>query len=446
MGDKTHLGLVLVALILLSSGSGIFQSNNDDLIPLILLLYFQFLDQNPQGPLDETYPEITLYSPENCSVIKKPAFINLSVTDNNLNPSAVLWRANVTQTHWVNNFINSFDIDLTNFDSNQAVKFWVKASDYAENMVIIVVILTFDDCEPIINLDIPNNVSVVKKPNFINLTICDEHLNESSAEWKANVTQITWSRDFIGSYDILITRFDSNQAVQFWVRANDTVGNNALITFILTFDDIPPTKPSNLILIVQSTILTLIWTPSIDENEVNYQIWRNGTCIGTTTSNFYVDSNVTTSKVYIYKIIPIDEAGNIGESATINVTTPIEKEFQFDLLFLLFAYYKYAPNPLDELIKIFMGEKKAIDSNMLAVFQCGSLIFGLILGFLVAFIFDENKGSKVFGVLGTSSTGGPTLFNLNIIQFLSLNSLWIFFGSGFAIGFIISLIFMIKYD
>ncbi len=175
-----------------------------------------------------------------------------------------------------------------------------------------------DSINPSIVLDSPQNETVLNKPAFIYLTITDDNLDISTVEWRANVTQLTWTNSFVGSFDIDLSSFNSDQVVQFWIRANDTFGNQNITTIILTFDDTPPTKPTYKSVIIQSGNITISWFPSADNNSVNYIIRRDGEYLGITSLTYYMDLNASKKK-YTYEIIPVDEANNTGESLIIKI-------------------------------------------------------------------------------------------------------------------------------
>ncbi len=176
-----------------------------------------------------------------------------------------------------------------------------------------------DTIEPLILLNWPNNESIIQKPAYLDFSISDINLNTSTVQWKVNITQTDWTVEFINSYDISLTAFSSNQAIQFWVRVNDTAGNLKLISIISTFDDVPPTKPSNPSYIIQSDNITLSWVASADTNRLTYHIWRNGVYLGNMTETYYFDLEILKIGTYIYEILPVDEANNTGESLFITV-------------------------------------------------------------------------------------------------------------------------------
>ncbi|NVM28001.1 MAG: hypothetical protein HWN65_04080 [Candidatus Helarchaeota archaeon] len=267
--------------------------------------------------IDNTPPSITLDDPQNQTLIHKPNFINLTISDNALIPSSVQWKANVTETIWTTAFNGSYDINLGFFASDQTVQFWVKANDSAGNTAMITIILSFDDTPPLITLNTPANGTVVRKPTLLNLTIYDPFLDPLSLEWKANVTQTTWTNTFIGFYYIDLAGFSSNQPLQFWVRANDSIGNAALNTFILVFDDILPsivlhTPQNNSIIQKPSFIDLTISDTNLDSNTAE---WRDNVS-QTDWTNFalgYYDIdllNVTSNQAVQYWVRANDTADN----------------------------------------------------------------------------------------------------------------------------------------
>ncbi len=276
-----------------------------------------YISATRQFTIDNTAPSINLDTPQNMTLINKPEFINLTISDDNLVPSSVEWKANVTQTTWTNTFNGSYEIPMGSFASDQTVQFWVRANDSAGNFDMINIILSFDDSPPLIILNNLFNRTAAQKPTFLNLTIYDPALNQSSLEWMANITQTTWIDSFIGFYYIDLASFSSNQPVQFWVRANDSVGNFALNTFILIFDDILPSiilhTPQNNSIIQKPSFIDL--TISDTNLDINTTKWRNNVS-QTDWTNFslgYYDIdlvNFTGNQAVQYWVSANDTAGN----------------------------------------------------------------------------------------------------------------------------------------
>jgi len=128
---------------------------------------------------------------------------------------------------------------MTIFSTDQTINFSIWANHSANNQILSHFIITSDDTLPNITLDMPLNNSITKKPQFINISI--DELNIHTALWRANVSQITWTSNFIGSFDINISNFNSNQPVKFWIYVNDSAGNECNMDFWYLFDDSLPT-------------------------------------------------------------------------------------------------------------------------------------------------------------------------------------------------------------
>ena len=70
--------------------------------------------------------------------------------------------------------------------------------------------------------------------------------------------------------------------------------------------------------------MALSWTASTDNVGVTgYQVLRNGTQIGTTTSTSYTDTSVAANTTYTYTVQAYDAAGNVSAASSgLSVTTP----------------------------------------------------------------------------------------------------------------------------
>jgi hypothetical protein len=87
----------------------------------------------------------------------------------------------------------------------------------------------------------------------------------------------------------------------------------------------PPTVPTNLsATAVNSGLVDLAWTASTDNVGVKgYDIYREGTLIGTSATNSYADSTVAAGTTYSYTVSAYDTVGNVSaQSAPASVTTP----------------------------------------------------------------------------------------------------------------------------
>ncbi|MFJ6213093.1 cellulase family glycosylhydrolase [Streptomyces sp. NPDC092296] len=91
-----------------------------------------------------------------------------------------------------------------------------------------------------------------------------------------------------------------------------------------TGDTTAPTAPTNVTSPSKTAnSVSLSWTASTDNVGVTgYQIFRNGTQVGTSTTTSYTDSGLTASTAYSYTVKARDAAGNVSAaSAALSVTT-----------------------------------------------------------------------------------------------------------------------------
>jgi fibronectin type 3 domain-containing protein len=114
------------------------------------------------------------------------------------------------------------------------------------------------------------------------------------------------------------------------VEAFDSVGDtspaSAAVAASTTsgVDNTAPTAPANVTTSnVTGDETTLSWTQSNDDTGVaGYDIYRNGTLVGTTTFTDYTDIELAGSTAYQYTVKAYDPAGNLSApSSPVNVTT-----------------------------------------------------------------------------------------------------------------------------
>ena len=88
-------------------------------------------------------------------------------------------------------------------------------------------------------------------------------------------------------------------------------------------DTTPPSAPSGLTASPGDTSVSLSWWPASDNAGVaGYNVYRNGTRIGTTTSAGYVDRGVTNGTSYSYYVTAYDAAGNTSAASSSVSATP----------------------------------------------------------------------------------------------------------------------------
>jgi len=113
----------------------------------------------------------------------------------------------------------------------------------------------------------------------------------------------------------------------FTVKAKDEAGNTSQSSdpiTVTTIDSIPPTIPSNFSLINKTdSTVNILWDASTDNvGVIGYEIYRDGTKIGTSTEASYTDTDLISGITYEYALKAMDKEGNLSElSKVLSVTT-----------------------------------------------------------------------------------------------------------------------------
>ena len=120
----------------------------------------------------------------------------------------------------------------------------------------------------------------------------------------------------------------TGQTYTYQVQAVDSSGNvgpgSNTIT-IVTGDTQPPSTPTNLAAsIVTGPAVSLTWTASTDNVAVDhYDVLRNGTDIGSSTTTSFTDAAVVQGQSYSYRVVAFDTSGNeSGQSSAAPITVP----------------------------------------------------------------------------------------------------------------------------
>jgi chitodextrinase len=132
------------------------------------------------------------------------------------------------------------------------------------------------------------------------------------------------------------TGLTANTAYTYQIEAIDNAGNKSAKTAsvskttlapLATPDTTKPTTPGQpTASLVTQTTLRLTWTASTDaggSNLTGYKVFRNGTQIGTPTTNTYNDTNLTANTAYAYTVVAYDGAGNNSATSTVRSTTTL---------------------------------------------------------------------------------------------------------------------------
>ncbi|MBP2001501.1 chitin-binding protein [Paenibacillus shirakamiensis] len=115
------------------------------------------------------------------------------------------------------------------------------------------------------------------------------------------------------------TALTANKAYTYSVVAIDTTGARSVASSSVSVstkanvtDTAAPTVPAGIMSHSQTqTSIDLMWSPSTDNVGVTkYEVYRNGTLVGTSTTTTYVDSGLKAGVSYSYTITALDAAGN----------------------------------------------------------------------------------------------------------------------------------------
>ncbi|SOD54654.1 glycosyl hydrolase family 18 protein [Pseudoxanthomonas wuyuanensis] len=132
---------------------------------------------------------------------------------------------------------------------------------------------------------------------------------------------VTWSNAAAGSYALTAVATDNSGATATSATRNITVNPPQ------TGDVTPPSVPAGLNSPSRtSSSITLAWTASTDNpggsGMAGYDVYRNGSLIGSPTNTGYTDSGLTAATAYSYRVRARDNAGNASaQSAAVSVST-----------------------------------------------------------------------------------------------------------------------------
>ncbi|WP_454829557.1 glycosyl hydrolase family 18 protein [Pseudoxanthomonas wuyuanensis] len=132
---------------------------------------------------------------------------------------------------------------------------------------------------------------------------------------------VTWSNAAAGSYALTAVATDSNGATTTSATVNVTVNPPQ------TGDVTPPSVPAGLNSPSRTaSSITLAWTASNDNpggsGMAGYDVYRNGSLVGSPANAGYTDTGLTASTSYSYRVRARDNAGNASaQSDALNVST-----------------------------------------------------------------------------------------------------------------------------
>jgi chitodextrinase len=106
--------------------------------------------------------------------------------------------------------------------------------------------------------------------------------------------------------------------------ASNTVSATPVGTQATNTDTQPPSTPSGVSAVAGDSQVSVSWTASSDNVGVSgYNVYRNGTKVGTTTSPSFTDSGLTNGTTYSYAVAAYDAAGNVSPQSLPVSATPV---------------------------------------------------------------------------------------------------------------------------
>ncbi len=263
-------------------------------------------------PQDTNPPVVTIDEPENNSIVGGSTVIQVSSSDENPDTTWLTIDGNTVAT-WSGAGTFTYDWDTTGYSDgeHQIVAY---ANDTAGNIGSYSIIVTVDNMPPSVTIDQPQDGSYVKGTITIQVTSDDSHPNTTWLEIDGNIVD-SWSGSgtFAYSWDTTSVDDGTHQIVAY---ANDSVGNLANQSIVVTVDNTPPdvsiTDPQNNSL-VSGTVN--IHVNSSDQNPDTTWLEINGTVVqtwgGEGTFTYSWDTTSYSDGVYEIVAYANDSAGNI---------------------------------------------------------------------------------------------------------------------------------------
>lgn len=286
-------------------------------------------------PPDTTPPTVSVTSPAAGSILS--GNVNLTATaSDNVAIAAVQFKvdnANVGAGIAAAPF--SFMLDSTTLSNGNHVIAAV-ATDTSGNATTSATVsvkvdnTVSDTTPPTVSLTSPANGATVSGTVAVQATASD-NVSVASVQFQldgANVGSADLSSPYAYSWD---TTKSSNGTHFLTAIAKDAAGNSKTSSAVSvtvknsgTSDTTPPSVPTGLAAsAASSSQINLNWNASTDNVGVaGYNVYRNGTKVGSASGTFFQDAGLTASTTYSYTVAAFDAAGNTSaQSAGASATT-----------------------------------------------------------------------------------------------------------------------------
>jgi chitodextrinase len=154
-----------------------------------------------------------------------------------------------------------------------------------------------------------------------NVRVASYNVYRNNIKIAGNLTTTTYT----------VSGLEPATSATYTVSAVDSAGNESAKSTALTgttlADTSAPQTPADLTKSTQtSTSVSLTWTASTDNIKVTgYNIFRNGTKIGTSATTSYTDSGLSSGTTYTYTVSAFDAAGNTsGQASAVSVVLTLK--------------------------------------------------------------------------------------------------------------------------
>ncbi|UCE36509.1 MAG: right-handed parallel beta-helix repeat-containing protein [Thermoplasmata archaeon] len=264
--------------------------------------------------IDSVPPTIILNSPANESIIPSGTSLNFSIDDPHLSQTKYTINFGSEQT-----LTSPYDIPTTGWADGSYI-ITIIADDAAGNRYSLSFLFTIDSTKPIIQLNSPENNSIILSGAIIDLSITDPHLMQAnySINGEPNIP-------LSDPFDISTSGWlDGDYTIQ--INTVDLVGNSNSSWYFFTVDTTLPqiilNTPENNAVITEGTVLDFSII-DLHLSHVNYSV--NGGVNNPLTDPYDIPTTGWSDDVYNIQINTIDEAGNINSSVfsfTIDSTKP----------------------------------------------------------------------------------------------------------------------------
>ena len=150
-------------------------------------------------------------------------------------------------------------------------------------------------------------------------------MDSACTGWKTKTIDVGTATSLQVTFNNGAGTWDNNAGKNYTVGTGVVTINSGVITTVSPCSDVtPPTVPTGLTAgTVTSTTAALSWTASTDNvGVVGYDIYRNGTKVGTSTTTSFSDTGLTAATAYSYTVLARDAAGaSSAQSTALPVTT-----------------------------------------------------------------------------------------------------------------------------